>query len=157
MNYVQAVQVLVDGGVDFVIVGGWSAILHGSASLTKDLDVCYSRGSENLKRLARALAPFRPRLRGLPVDLPFVWDEVTLRNGSLFTLSTDLGDIDLLAEISGVGGFDQVKKHSVVFDAFDRSVRTLDLHALIRAKRAAGREKDLLVLPELEGFLESEE
>jgi hypothetical protein len=157
MNFPRALQLLVDSGVDFVVVGGWSSIFHGSAALTNDLDICYSRSPENLKSLARALAPFKPRLRGLPDDLPFVWDEVTLRNGSLFTLTTVLGDIDLLAEISGVGGFDQVKEHSILVNAFDRSVRTLDLRTLIQAKRAAGREKDLRVLPELESLLEAQE
>jgi predicted nucleotidyltransferase len=157
MNFARALQVLVDQGVDFVVVGGWSGIFHGSRYLTNDLDICYSRSVENLKRLAAALVPFRPRLRGLPQDLPFVWDEVTLRNGSLFTLSTDLGDIDLLAEITGVGAFDQVKEHSILVDAFGRSVWTLDLRTLIRAKRAAGREKDLRALAELESLLEAEE
>ncbi|SPE33479.1 conserved hypothetical protein [Candidatus Sulfopaludibacter sp. SbA3] len=94
---------------------------------------------------------------GFPEGLPFVWDDVTLRNRSQFTLATDLGDIDLLAEISGVGTFEQVREHSIQVDAFDRSVWTLDLRTLIRAKRAAGREKDLRVLPELESLLEAEE
>jgi hypothetical protein len=157
MNFVTAVQTLVDAEVDFVIIGGWSAILHGSSHTTNDLDLCFSRHAANLKRLAQALAPFHPRLRDLPADLPFVWDEVTLRNGTVFTLSTDLGMIDLLAEVSGVGGFDEVKSHSELIQAFDRSVWTLDLPSLIRAKRAAGRDKDLRVLPELESLLDAQE
>ena len=157
MNLVKAVQVLVDGGVDFVIIGGWSAILHGSAYVTNDLDLCYSRLPGNLRKLAQALAPFHPRPRDLSKDLPFVWDEATLRHGTVFTLSTDLGGIDLLAEVSGLGVFEDVKAHSVLLQAFDRSVWTLDLPSLIRAKRAAGREKDLLILPELESLLEAEE
>jgi len=113
MSSVQAVQALVDEGVDFVIVVGWSAILHGSSMPTDDLGICYSGTTENLKRLARTLAPFRPRRRGIPENQPFVWDDVTLRNASLLTLSTDLGDINLLAEITGVGGFVQVKEHLI--------------------------------------------
>ncbi|HEV3200213.1 MAG TPA: hypothetical protein VGZ73_20050 [Bryobacteraceae bacterium] len=89
--------------------------------------------------------------------MPFVWDRSTLRNGTVSTLSTDLGAIDLLAEVSGLGGFDEVKACSILVQAFDRSVWTLDLPSLIRAKRAAGREKDLRILPELEGLLEAEE
>jgi hypothetical protein len=57
MNFVQAVQILTDAGVEFAIIGGWSAIMHGSAYLTNDLDLCYSRSGVNLQRLARALAP----------------------------------------------------------------------------------------------------
>lgn len=157
MNFIAAVQTLVDQGVDFVIIGGWSAILHGSSYITSDLDLCYSRQPDNLKRLAKALAPFHARLRDMPRNLPFIWDEATLRNGTIFTLSTDLGEIDLLAEVSGLGGFEEVKKNSVLVQAFDRNVWTLDLPGLIRAKRAAGREKDLRSLPELESLLEAEE
>jgi hypothetical protein len=103
------------------------------------------------------LAAFHPRLRDLPEGLPFVWDQTTLRNAAFLTLSTDLGAIDLLAEVTGLGGFAEVKANSILVQAFDREVWTLDLPALIRAKRAAGRAKDLQVLPELEGLLEAGE
>ena len=157
MNFIAAVQALVDEGVDFVIIGGWSAILHGSSSVTNDLDICYSRSPDNLKRVVAALTSFHPRLRDLPQNLPFVWDQATLRNAAILTLSTDLGAIDLLAEVNGLGGFEEVKANSILVQAFDREVRTLDLPALIRAKRATGRAKDLKVLPELEGLLEAGE
>lgn len=158
MSLLKAVQTLVDAGVDFVIVGGWSALLHGSRSNpAAELDLCFSRKPDNLERLAEALRPFHPRLRQLPEDPTFLWDQSTLRNGTIFTLSTDLGAIDLLAEVTGLGGFDEVKAGSILVQAFDRNVWTLDLPSLIRAKRAAGREKDLRILPELEGLLEAEE
>jgi hypothetical protein len=80
----------------------------------------------------------------------------TLRNATILTLRTDLGDIDLLAEVAGVGAWEEVKAHSIVLDAFERKISTLDLPTLIAAKRAAGREKDLAALPELESILESE-
>ena len=95
--------------------------------------------------------------RDLPDNLPFIRDDSTLRNGTIFTLSTDLGVIDLLAEVSGSGAFQEVKAGSILVQAFDRSVWTLDLPSLIRAKWAAGREKDLRMLPELEGLLEAGE
>lgn len=157
MEFAKAVQVLVDAGVEFVVIGGLSASLHGSVRLTYDLDICYSRSPSNLRRLSAALAPFHPRPRGFPSGLPFVWDERTLRNGTVFTLATDLGPIDLLAEVAGVGAYDQAKAHSVVVDVFDRRVSTLDLAALIRSKRAAGRERDLAALLELESLLEAQE
>ena len=80
-----------------------------------------------------------------------------LANGTVFTLKTDLGILDLLAEVAGVGGYAEVLACSMEFVAFERRVRALDLRALIRSKRAAGRPKDLLVLPELEGLLEADE
>ena len=157
MNFEAAVQALCDAGVDFIIVGGWSAILHGSAHLTNHLDIFFSRRPGNLRRLVRALAPYHPRLRDLPEALPFLWDEATLPNGTTFTLTTELGQIDLRGEVSGLGSFEEVDAASLSVDAFGRRVRTLDLKSLIKSKRAAGRAKDLLVLPELETLLESEE
>ena len=157
MNLELAVQALSDAGVDFIIIGGWSAILHGSARVTNDLDVFFSRKPDNLRRLAQALAPYHPRPRDLPRDLPFLWDAKTLGANTILTLTTDLGIIDLLAEVSGLGSFDEVKAASVSAPAFGREVRTLDLKSLIQSKRAAGRGKDLDVLPELESLLEGEE
>ena len=156
MNFEAAIQRLCDAGVEFVIVGGWSAIFHGSAHVTNDLDICYSRTYGNLEKLAGALAPYHPRPRGFSQDLPFVWDAKTLANGTVFTLTTDLGIIDLLAEVTGIGLYADALMVSVEVEAFGRRLRTLDLPALIRAKKAAGRPKDLLVLPELEGLLEAE-
>lgn len=74
MDFESVIQHLCDAGVDFVVIGGWAAIFHGSAHLTNDLDICYSRESENLRRLAEALAPYHPRPRGFTDGLPFVWD-----------------------------------------------------------------------------------
>jgi predicted nucleotidyltransferase len=155
MNFIKLIQALVDAGVEFVIIGGWSAILHGSSYATRDLDLCFSRNRANLQKLVKALAPFHPTLRELPPGLPFVWDETTLRNGTLFTLSTDLGGVDLLGEVLGIGSFEQVKDVSTEVDVFDRKIWTLSLRALIQAKKAAGREKDLQILPELQGLLEA--
>src|SRR5262249_48469290 len=92
----ETLLLLARNDVHFVIVGGVAATLRGSGIQTFDLDICYDRGPENLKRLTAALAPHSPRLRGAPADLPFTWDERTLRNGLNFTLTSALGDIDLL-------------------------------------------------------------
>jgi hypothetical protein len=157
MQFEKAVQTLCDADVEFVVIGGLSATFHGSSQVTYDLDICYARTTLNLKRLAAALAPLHPRPREFPAGLPFVWDETTLRNGTVFTLQTDAGEIDLLAEVAGLGTFDDVKLHSMSVEAFDRRIKILDLPGLIRAKRAAGREKDLSALPELEGLMEADE
>ena len=157
MNFDRAVQALCDAGVEFIIIGGWSAILHGSAQVTSDLDIFFARKPENLRRLVKALEPYHPRLADLAEGLPFLWDEATLRNGTVFTLTTELGRIDLLGEVSGLGSFEEVAAVSLIVDAFGRRVQTLDLRSLIAAKRAAGRTKDLLALPELEGLLEAQE
>lgn len=157
MQFEKAVQALCDARVDFVVIGGLAATLHGSAQVTYDLDICYSRVPGNLHLIVEALAPFHPRPRGLPGELPFVWDEVTLRNGTVFTLQTDIGEIDLLAEVTGLGTFDDVEQHSITVEAFGRQIVTLDLPGLIRTKRATGGQKDLIALAELESLLEAGE
>lgn len=150
----QTLRLLTDRQVDFVIVGGVASSAHGSAYLTFDLGVCYARTRENLKRLAATLAPYHPRPRDFPDKLPFVWNEQTLRQSTNFTLSTDLGSIDLLGEVTGLGNYEQVSAVSVVMSLFGMQCRVLSLDALIIAKRAAGRTKDLLILPELEALRE---
>jgi predicted nucleotidyltransferase len=158
MSFNAMIHALVNSEVEFIIIGGWSAILHGSFSpATYDLDIFYSSRPENLGRLVAALRPFRPRLRGLPTDAAFIWDEATPRKGSVLRLTTDVADLDLVAEVSGPGSFEEVKQTAVTVDAFGRCVQTLDLKSLIKAKRAAGREKDLRTLPELESLLEAGE
>ncbi|HZD05310.1 MAG TPA: hypothetical protein VE173_10340 [Longimicrobiales bacterium] len=145
---------LADEGVAFVIVGGLAATVHGSSRLTQDVDVVYDREQENLERLVRALAPYQPYLRGAPPGLPFEWSAATLRNGLNFTLTTTLGDIDLLGEITGGGGYRELLGQTVSVELFGRTHRCLDLVALIRTKRAAGRPRDLEVIAELEALRE---
>jgi len=140
--------------VEFVIIGGMAAVAHGSAYLTSDLDLCYSRKKQNLQRLAEALAPFHPRLRGAPLDLPFALDTSALRSGSNFTLITDLGNLDLLAEVSGLGGYEAAFSSSEDVELYGMRCRVLTLEGLIRTKKAADRLKDRLLLPELEALLE---
>ena len=147
-------RVLVEGGVEIVLVGGLAARAHGAARSTQDVDVVYARTPENLERLARALGPHHPVLRGAPEGLPFRLDVPTLRSGLNFTLTTDLGDIDLLGEIAGGGTYESLRGSSRELELFGLPVRCIDLDALIRTKRAAGRPRDLEAIAELEALRE---
>jgi hypothetical protein len=148
--------VLLNQGVDFVVIGGVAMYARGSAHLTRDLDICYERSAENIRRLTQALAPYRPRLRGAPEGLPFHFDSETVRRGLNFTLTTDLGPVDVLGEVAGLGAFAGVLLHAGQIDLFGRPCRVLSLDGLIKAKRASGRVQDLMVLPELEALREIE-
>ncbi|MBA2493676.1 MAG: hypothetical protein H0V31_03135 [Acidobacteria bacterium] len=150
-----AIKSLIAKGTEFVIIGGVAISIHSTGYVTRDLDFCYLRTTQNLKKIVSAFAPFNPHLRGFPEELPFVWDERTLQNGTNFTLKTTIGDIDLLGEVAGVGSFEAVKKESILTRLYGCDVRVLTLEGLIKAKRAAGRTKDLLVLPELEALQEA--
>src|SRR6266568_4611699 len=148
----RILKALSDAEVRFVIIGGIASSLHGSTYVTVDLDVCYDRSDANLERLAKACKPYHPRLRGAPPDLPFHLDYETLSRGMNFTLTTDLGDLDLFGEVVGIGGFESVKPLSVRLEVFGRLCAVLSLAGLIQSKRASGRAKDLLVIPELEAL-----
>ena len=137
------------GQVEYVIVGGVAARAHGSARLTQDLDICYSRKPLNVTRLVTALAPLVPYLRGAPAGLPFRLDEETVRAGLNFTLTTSLGDLDLLGEVTGGGGYEALLPHSRELVLFGLACRCLDLEMLIHVKRAAGRPRDLDAVAEL--------
>ena len=214
-DFKAVVQTLTEAGVDCVIVGGFAAAVHGSARLTQDVDFVYSRTPANIERLVAALKPHSPYLRGAPPGLPFDWSAETVRRGLNFTLTTAIGDVDLLGEITGGGDYERLLPHTGEVDLFgcrclclsslwwnpgerrerggarltrrvreeyrvycDRnatqsaakrrgsagmhrrsnaawvSPQAVNLPALIRAKRAAGRPKDFEALAELEALLE---
>jgi predicted nucleotidyltransferase len=154
IDFERTLTLLSDAGVQFVIIGGLAVTIHGSSYVTYDLDICYARDDENLIRLARALQPVNPRLRGAPAGLPFSFDEETLKRGLNFTLTTDLGDIDLIGEVTGVGDYPVVVATSMPVELFGTQYAVLTLDALIVSKRAAGRPKDLQALLELEALRE---
>ena len=128
--------------------------LHGSAYLTEDLDFCYSRSRKNIERLVRAIKPHKPILRNAPEGLPFQFDADTIERGLNFTLSTDLGPLDFLGEVTGLGSYEAVKAAAENISLFGMSFRVLSLEGLIRAKLAAGRKKDLQAVEELQGLLD---
>ena len=137
---------LVDGDVDFVLIGGWAAKLHGSPTVTADIDICHSKDPDNLERLATALAPLELRLRGVPDIEPFVLDQRTLFAGDMFTLSSIAGDIDLIGSPPGSGGFEALLRGADILELDDLRVPVASLDHLIAMKTAAGRPKDLIEL-----------
>ncbi len=153
-NFELLLGALNRAGVDYIVVGGLAATIHGSARLTQDVDICYARPHANLTRLAKALRPLDPYLRGAPRGLPFEWSVATLRAGLNFTLTTTAGDIDLFGEITGGGRYDDLIRHTVSVSLFSYRVRCLNLEWLIATKRAAGRPRDLEAIAELEALKE---
>ncbi|MEX2204869.1 MAG: hypothetical protein WEF50_01420 [Myxococcota bacterium] len=149
IDFAALLRVLTNERVRFILVGGAAATAHGSARLTQDLDIVYERSPENLAALVRALRPHDPYLRGAPPGLPFSFDVETLRRGLNFTLTCKLGDIDLLGEITGGGGYAALSERTIRLQIFGVECLCLDLDTLIGVKRAAGRPKDLEAIAEL--------
>lgn len=136
--------------VNFIVIGGIAARAHGSARITQDVDVVYSLLEDNIPRIVSALAPFCPYLRGAPRGLPFEWSVPTVEAGLNLTLTTTIGDIDLLGEVTGGGRYEDLVAHTVTADAFGIPTKFVSLPWLIRLKRAAGRIRDLEAIAELE-------
>jgi hypothetical protein len=142
--------------VRFVLIGGFAGTVLGSPRITVDLDIVYARDADNLARLAGALEPLSPYLRGAPPGLPFRLDPATLARGLNFTLTTSLGDLDLLGEVVGGGTYERLLPHTRRLRVFDADIDVVTLPQLIRLKRAAGRPKDLEAIAELEALLEEQ-
>lgn len=157
VDFRRLLRLLVDAQVEFILVGGMAGIAHGASRLTQDLDVVYRRSEENIRRMVEAFRDHAPYLRGAPPGLPFRWDEQTIRRGLNFTLSTHCGDIDMLGEIIGGGGYDQLLPYTIRLKLYDMECPCLNLERLIQVKRAAGRPKDLDALAELESLREETE
>lgn len=153
-NFGRLFAALHTTGVEYIIVGGVAATIHGSSRLTQDVDICYARTDANLDRLVRALRPLKPYLRGAPRGLPFEWSAATLRAGLNFTLTTTAGDIDLLGEITGGGAYNDMIDHTITVTLFSHDTKCLNLEWLIATKRAAGRPRDLEAIAELEALSE---
>ncbi len=153
-DFAGLLTVLAKNSVDYILVGGVAATAHGAARLTQDVDVVYSRSDENLARLASALARFSPYLRGAPPGLPFHWSLDTLQAGLNFTLTTTLGDLDLIGEIAGGGSYENLLPDTIVLKIFGIECRCVTLRRLILLKRAAGRPRDLDAIAELEAILD---
>ena len=151
------IPILVRGRVDFVLVGGMAAILHGSARVTFDIDLVYERSADNIVRLVQSLEPCSPYLRGAPSGLPFKFDEQTVKRGLNFTLTTTAGDLDLFGEIAGGGTYQDVLPYSEEVDAFGVTFLCIGLDRLIHLKRATRRAKDLEAIAELQIILEEEQ
>jgi predicted nucleotidyltransferase len=144
------IRLLTERRVEFIVVGGAAATVHGSARLTVDLDVVYRRTPENIARLVSALNPLEPYLRGAPPGLPFDWSEETVRKGLNFTLTTKLGALDLLGEVTGGGNYEALLSDAVKLNVAGVECLCLGLRRLIEVKRAAGRPKDFDAIAELE-------
>lgn len=157
MNYTAPLLALHEAGVEVILIGGLAGIAHGAARVTFDVDVVYRRTPENIARLATALAPYSPYLRGAPPGLPFRFDPPTINRGLNFTLLTDLGALDLLGEVTGGGSYEKLLPHTDKLELLGIVCRCVKLETLIHLKRAAGRPKDFEAIAELEILLEERE
>jgi hypothetical protein len=140
--------------VDFVVIGGVCCVYHGVPMATFDLDICCLFDEPNLQKLQGAIEDLHPFHRFTPAKLPFELTRELLPSLKNLYLQTDLGRLDCLGEVAGLGDFQQVRKDSVEGNLGFGNFRFLSLKGLIRAKEAAGRERDLQALIHLRAIAE---
>ena len=141
---------LVRRGADFVVVGAFAAVLHGSSRLTTDLDIAFDPDRANLETLGKALVDLDARLRDVEDEVPFVPDVDTLRRIELLTLETSAGPLDLIVRPPGAPSYGSLRRRAERFDLGEVAVLVASLDDLIAMKRASGRPKDLADLEELD-------
>lgn len=148
-NLHQLLQRLADAQFEFVVIGGYAGVLHGSSLVTNDLDICAVLSPENIAKLRVVLADLRPVHRMTHKKLSFL--DVPAAGTSLVNLylETDAGVLDVLSTIPGVGDYTRLRQSATEFPLFGRRCAVISLADLIAAKEALGREKDLLAVKEL--------
>jgi hypothetical protein len=142
------------GGVDFVLAGGFGVVAQGSSLVTRDVDVACRMEPDNLVKVFRAFETLHPAHRMTPQKLPFTLDQAEKGGLRNLYLSTDWGQLDCLGEIKGLGGYAECLAQSEEIDLDGSRIRVLTLDALITAKRAMGRPRDLHAVLELEAIRE---
>ena len=154
MDFLALLKQLTNHEVKFVIVGGYASTILGNDLLTQDLDVCVDLGSENMNRLYNAIADLNPRNRMDPTKRPIARAEATASSIKNLYLLTDLGPLDCLGSILGLGDFNSVQQYALQIELEFGPIQTLNFEGLIKAKSELGREKDRLTIQKLQAIRE---
>lgn len=151
-DYKKLLETLIDNGVDFVLIGGFAAVVHGSTTLTQDIDICIRFTPKNCSNLLKALDGSNPLYRQNKEPLTTDPDELS-KFKNLYLL-TDNGPLDILGEVSKLGKYDEVVRHSIEIDLFGKKCRVLNIDGLIRSKDGMARPKDKEVIFQLKAIKE---
>lgn len=146
-------KILLEHKLDFLIVGGFAAVVHGSSHVTKDLDITMLMNQENINKLRLALKPFEPRHRMNPAHKPSFLDEPkNISDLQNIYIETTAGILDVVTLSSHLGSFEELKSRAATVSLFGYDCHVLSLDDLIRVKETMSRPKDLIVLEELKAL-----
>ena len=151
---VDLLRVLIERGVDFILIGGLAAAVHGSPYATVDVDVVPRREMRNLERLSEALSALGARVYvSAEESIAFAHNGRSLADAKVWNLATAYGGLDITFLPTGTEGFADLAERAEVVDLGGVRVRVAALEDIVRSKAAAGREKDQVVLPTLRRLL----
>ena len=145
---------LIGEKVDFVLIGGFAAVAHGSSMLTQDIDVCCRFSVRNLEKICRAVADLHPVHRMSPNRRPFLQSDKNLVTYKNLYLDTDAGQLDCLSAVTGIGTYDDVEQLSIRISLPAGNCRILSLEGVIQSKSALNRPKDAISVAELRAIQE---
>ncbi|MDD5457912.1 MAG: nucleotidyltransferase [Phycisphaerae bacterium] len=148
-SFITLLELLAKNDVDFVIVGGFAGVVHGCTYVTQDVDVCCDFSPANLKKLQKALKDVHPVHRMTPNHLKLELNDDNAGQFKNLYLDTDIGQLDCLSFIEGVGDFEIVNGKSQLIEVESVKIRVLDIESLIEAKKAMNRPHDLQMLEQL--------
>lgn len=111
-NLSELTRRLVESKVEFFLIGGFAAVAHGATLVTHDVEICWRFSEANLKRFQHARGQLHPLHRSRP-DLPLDLTPEQCSSLKNLYLKTDLGVVDCLSEVRGIGDFDAVVVQSV--------------------------------------------
>lgn len=152
-DFKKLIKKLSEENFEFIIIGGFAAAAYGSSFVTQDLDLCGVLTPENIEKLRIILRDVHPVHR-LAQNKPSFLEQPKMIEGiNNLYLQTDIGVLDLLSNVTGVGDFDELKKSCVEISIYGCKCKVISINDLIKAKRALNRPKDLEVAKELELIL----
>jgi hypothetical protein len=145
----RLLQLLLENQIDFVLVGGFAGVLHGSSLVTKDVDICSMLTPEHIEKLRKVLAPLKPKHRMTPQRISFLEEPRTLESIKNLYLETSLGTLDIISSVTGVGDFKRLLDRAIEVPLFGFRCKVISIEDLIAAKKTMGREKDRIAIREL--------
>lgn len=148
-NLQKLLQFLVESPIDFVLIGGFAAVLHGCNQTTRDIDICLVLSPEEIRRLRATLQPLNPRHRMTRDKLSFLEYPKNLDGINNLYLETDLGVLDIVSQVEAVGDFYDILKNAIEIELYHQKCRLISVDDLIKNKTALGRHRDLVVVEEL--------
>jgi len=151
-DFYNLLERLVGGSVDFVLVGGFAGVVYGCTYVTQDVDICCDFLTENLFRLQKAVVDLHPVHRMTPERIKFQLTKESCGQLKNLYLDTDMGQLDCMSFIEGIGDYQKVKEVSKIIRLENIKLRVLSLDSLIRAKDAMNRPRDKQAVIELEAI-----
>lgn len=145
----ELLKKLVDAQIDFVLIGGYAGVVYGSTMVTRDLDICALVTPAQIEKLRTCLKDFHPTHRMTPNRLSFLEHPLETAGVRNIYLETDLGVLDIISEVTGVGDFSRLTSNAIEIQVYGRKCKVISIEDLIAAKEAMGREKDKIVVKEL--------